>query len=257
MWSQITRILATSVCLVLLLQNNATAYADLYVMAEESTPPYAFMEHGIKKGIDHDIIVEAAKRMNIRVEIDFAPWLRMYKSVENGLCDAGSVFFHVKERELFAVYINPPLHHSTYSVFVKKGNPFTYSSIKSLYGKKVGVSRGYRLNNDFKNAVDSGLIKVEETTHISMNIKKVIAGRLDCMVANRDVTMLELSRTGLRGQLIALNPPLLDAMPLHVVFSKAGRYGKNKEFISKFESTLNEMKSDGTFQRIYDRYYAK
>jgi len=253
----LTRILAMSACILLLAYNNAKAGADLYVMAEESTPPYAFVEHGIKKGIDHDIIVEAAKRMNIRVEIDMVPWIRMYKSIETGVCDAGSVFFHVKERESFAIFTNPPLHHSTYSVFIRKDSKLEYSSIESLYGKTIGVSRGYRLNNDFKEAVDRGFIQIEETNNISMNIRKVMAGRLDCMVANYDVTMLELSRAGLRGQLIALNPPLLERKPLHFVFSKAGRYGNNKEFIAKFESTLDAMKNDGTFKRIYDRYYAK
>lgn len=232
----------------------AAGIEDLYILSEDSAPPYAYKEHGQGKGIDHDIIIEAAKRLNIRVRIDFVPWRRMYDSIENGTCDAGSTFFHIKSRESFAIYVNPPLHFSTYAVFVRKGNEFPYSSLESLAGKKVGVTRGYRLSTEFKHAVEHGKIHVEEVETIAMNIRKVAAGRLDCMVSNLDATHIELKRAGLLGRVVPLPIPVMESRGLHLVFSKAGRYGANRQFIARLEAVLEGMKEDGTFRKIYDSY---
>ncbi|WMW65970.1 transporter substrate-binding domain-containing protein [Nitratidesulfovibrio liaohensis] len=240
--------------LTLFMSEAALCSEEFYVMSEQNAPPYVFIENGKKKGIDYDIIIEAARRMGIDVKIDFVPWLRMYKSLENGACDGGSAFFHIKERESFVIYINPPIHHSSYVVFVRSGEEFEYSSPASLYGKRVGVTRGYRLNKEFSEAVTSGKINIEEVDNVSLNIQKIVTGRLDCMVSNRDATLIQLRNAGLSGKIVPLEHPVIEARGLHLVLSRAGRYAKDRNFISRLESVLRTMKEDGTFQNIYSLY---
>lgn len=240
--------------LILFMSESALCSEVFYVMAEQNAPPYVFIENGKKKGIDHDIITEAARRMGITVKIDFVPWLRMCKSLEIGTCDGGSALFHIKERESFAVYINPPIHYSSYVVFVRSGEEFEYSSPASLYGKRVGVTRGYRINKEFSEAATSGDINIEEVDNIPLNIQKMVSGRLDCMVSNRDATLIQLKKAGLSDKIVPLKIPVIEQRGLHLVLSRSSRYAKDHEFISRLESVLRAMKEDGTFQRIYSLY---
>lgn len=235
---------------------NANCAEDrLSIFAEENVLPYTFIDNGVMKGTDYDIMMEAAKRMNIRIDIKFMPWKRMKIGVERGLCDAGISFFYVKEREEFGIYSYPPLHYSTYVIFVRKGHEFPFASIEDLYGKTVGKTRGYSISEEFDKAVAEGRISVEEVTRNLQNIKKVAAGRLDCMVSNLDTTLIGLKRNGFADELVPLREPIKEAKGAHLVFSKAGKNIADKNaFVARFNSVLEKMKEDGTLQKIYASY---
>jgi polar amino acid transport system substrate-binding protein len=227
----------------------------LYILAEENVVPYTFIEDGQMKGIDYDIVMEAAKRMNIKTTIEFVPWNQMQSEVQHGSCDAGMTLFYVKDREDFGIYAFPPLHYITYMVFVRKGHEFPFASIEDLYGKTVGKVRGHSISDEFDQAVAEGNITVEEVTTNLTNIKKVEAGRLDCMVGYLDRTLMELKREGLTDDLVPLPTPVQEAKGAHVVFSKNGKNIADKDaFVAQFNAVLEGMTQDGTFQKIYDSY---
>ncbi|MCP4352792.1 MAG: transporter substrate-binding domain-containing protein [Desulfobacterales bacterium] len=235
--------------------HTSLAEGQLLFIGEENVPPYSYMENGQKKGTDYDLIQEVAKRMKIQININFTPWKRMKVYVEKGRCDAGFTMFYVKEREKFGIYARPPLHYSTYSVFVKKGHEFPFSSVRDLYGKTVGNVRGYKIGEGFDKAVAEGRITVEVVSQKKQNIKKLAAGRMDCFVSHRDTTLAAMKEMGFSDVIVPLPKPIKESKEAFLVFSKAGKNIADKEeFVKKFGSVLEEMKQDGTFQKIYDKY---
>jgi polar amino acid transport system substrate-binding protein len=224
------------------------------VLAEESAPPYSYVEDGKPFGIDYEIVVEAARRLGIDVNVEFVPWKRMLVAVQYGGCDAGVSFYYVKDRELFGIYLNPPVHYSVNMVFVREGEGFSFLSVSDLFGKKVGITRGYSVSVDFDKAVAGGDLLIEEGDNILSNIHKVLAGRIDCMVGNRDATLNILKRNGLAGKVVHLENPVSEARSAHIMLSRARRLSGDETFVSRFNETLLNMKEDGTFQRILESY---
>lgn len=233
----------------------ATAESLINIAAEENVFPYSFTENGEPRGIDYDIVVEAGKRMPIHYEIRFAPWKRMMYSLEKGICDAGFGLFYKKERESSVIFTKTPLHHSSYSIFVKKGKEFKFESIKDLYGKTVGNIRGYKVNEEFDKAVNDGKIRVEEVTEVIQNAKKLEFERVDCAVAHHDLMLYTLKSNGLADKIVELPKPVETNKPVYLVFSRIGKNIDDKEaFVKRFDAVLENMRNDGTFQKIYDKY---
>jgi len=233
----------------------ASAQNTLTFFGEENVPPWSFTEKDQIRGIDCDLILEVGKRMNLQINIQLTPWKRMILAVQDGECDAGFTSFYIKEREEFAIYAQPPLHYSTYSVFVRKGGEFPFAAIQDLYGKTVGIVRGYKIGDEFVQAVAAGRIKTEEVTEKAMNMKKLDDGRIDCAISPLETTLLTLQELGLADKIAALPKPVAESKPLHLVFSKSGKNIADKpDFVKRFSTVLEEMKKDGTFTGIYDRY---
>lgn len=239
---------------VLLLAAPAVAEPLLFC-GENNVAPYSFVADGEIRGIDHDLIQEAARRMGLEVRFQLLPWQRMYNYLQRGQCDAGFTIFYKKEREEFAIYVRPPLHYSTYSVFVKKGGEFSFDSVKDLYGKRVGNIRGYRVSDEFDEWAMAGLIKVEEVTELKQNILKLQSGRLDCAIGHHDMSLMVIKDLGLSADIIALPTPIKASKPLFLVLSSKGSSIKDKAaFAEKFSATLETMRNDGTYGKIFNSY---
>lgn len=235
--------------------NSGLAQERLRFVGENKVPPYSFKENGRVKGIDVDIIAEAAKRMKIGIDIELVPWKRMQVYVKKGLCDAGFTMFYMKEREQFGIFPTVPVHYSTFAVFVLKGSEFRFKTIEDLYGKRVGSIIGYRINELFDKASYEGRIIVNEVPRHSQNVKKLFSGRIDCLVSNYDSMVIAIKNNGLSGKIVALPAPLQKSKGAYIVFSKAGKTIRNKDaFANKFGMVLKEMKNDGSIQKIQENY---
>lgn len=234
---------------------NLALAEDRIKIIGEDVFPYSFTENGNKKGIDYDLIMEANKRMQIKADITFSPWKRMITTVEEGGYDAGFSVFYKKEREVFGIYAKTPLHYSKYSIFVKKGSEFKFESIKDLHGKTVGNIRGYKLNEEFDRAVSEGKIIVEEANEIAQNAKKLEAGRIDCVLGHHDLMLYTLKKLNLSDHIVPLPIPVEERKSAYLIFSRNGKNIADKNaFVNKYNTVLEEMMRDGTYQKINDKY---
>ncbi len=231
-----------------------TAQQSLSILGDDDYPPFSFEEDGELTGIDIDILNELFNRMNIDVEIELVPWNRLMALTKQGAVDGSFALFKTAEREEFCIYPEAPVHYSTFSVFVRQGNGFNFNSIQDLYGKTVGIPSGFTISDEFDLAKAQGLIAVEEVQTSQHNIRKLLAGRIDCFVANRLVTLYSIQQMGLAGQLVPLNQPIKEDRGAYFVLSSNSALAEKDKFIENYNVSLNEMYRDGTVQRILDAY---
>lgn len=250
------RFFALVFIIILICVNIVLAEDRLKFIGEDKVFPYSYKTNGQIKGTDPDILAEVARRMNISINIELVPFKRMKVYVKKGLCDAGFTMFYMKEREKFGIYPRLPFRYSNYSVFVKQGREFKFKSIEDLYGKNVGSVIGYHISEEFDTAVADGRIMLHEVPNHIQNIKKLLSGRIDCLINNYDYMLITMKDMGVAGKIVALPTSITELKGSYIVFSKAGRNIGNKEaFVKNFSSVLEEMKKDGTFQRIYKKYF--
>jgi polar amino acid transport system substrate-binding protein len=139
-------------------------------------------------------------------------------------------------------------------VFVRKGSEFPFASVQDLYGKTVGIVRGYKIGDEFNQAVAGGRIKTEEVTEKEMNVKKLDNGRIDCAISPLETTLVMIHELGLADRIVPLPKSVMESKPLHLLFSKSGKNIADKaDFVKRFNTVLDEMKKDGTSTRIYER----
>ncbi|MCW9033996.1 MAG: transporter substrate-binding domain-containing protein [Rhodospirillales bacterium] len=233
---------------------SAFAQDELTFITIPDFPPYAWKQDGKSLGIDVEIIQALAQRTGVKISLSFFPPNRLIRMTKNGEADGSFAAFKTQKREEFAQFVEPPLHYSTYLIFVKNGNEFSFETVQDLAGKTIGKNRGFHISKAFSNAEEDNLFKVIEVNTMEQNIKMLDRGRTDVLVGNEQEVQFFLKQLGLSDKIKSLTQPILKPRGAYLMLSKASGITKNKELISKLSQELQDMKADRTFEVIYEKY---
>lgn len=217
--------------------------------------PFTWEENGQAKGIDIDIVKEMCQRMEVKCNIRFYPWKRVLAYTEEGKIDGGFGAFKNPTREAFAYFLKYPVHYSTYSVFVKKGHEFSFQKIEDLYGKNIGINRGFKLSKEFDEAVDTNKIHVQEAGDMAANINKLMLSRIEGIAGNYHETLILLKKMRLSDQVVSLPYPIIPPKGAYLMISKATNIPNKIQLINKMNGILKVMYDDGTVDQINAKYF--
>jgi len=239
---------------VIIAADFAVAQKTLSFVTLDNFSPFAWKEDEQSKGIDVDVVNEMCQRLSVKCDITFRPWKRVLAETRWGEKDGGFSAFKTQEREVFAYFLDYPLHYSTYKIFVKKGKEFPFEKVDDLYGKIIGKNRGFNTGEEFDKATEEGRIRVEEATDAKANIRKLMAERIEALVGNYHETLLMLKQLGFSGQVIPLPLPIRKPRGAYLIISKSAKISNKAELINEMNNTLKNMYEDGTVERINSRY---
>lgn len=232
----------------------AFSQQTLHFATMDGFRPFTWLEDDEAKGIDVDIITEMCARMKIKCVISFYPWKRVLAYVKKGLTPVGFSAFQTPDRMEYAHFPTYPIHYSTYSIFVRKGHEFPFQTIKDLYGKKIGMNRGFNLNREFNKAFASNDILVEEVATTEKNLIKLLAGRLDGIAANKHETLMLLKEMNASEKVVALSKPLTPPRAAYLMLSKKAKIENKQQLIEQMDETLKGMYDDGVIDHIHNAY---
>jgi len=175
--------------------------------------------------------------------------------VKSGQSAGGFTGFRTPEREAYAHFLSHPLHFSTYNIFVKSGQEFDFSQISDLYGKTIGIERGFAVSREFNQAVDLGRIKIQETDSLEQNIKKLLAGgRIDAVIGNYHKMQIKVSELKVQCELSCLPTPIVTPRPSYLMISKKWEHPDKDHILQRLNATLKSMYDDGSIDRINAGY---
>jgi polar amino acid transport system substrate-binding protein len=200
-------------------------------------------------GLGLEIIRAAYKTQGHEVTMEYVPWARAEAGVKNGTYDILPFTWRTDARLKVLLYSTP------YAIgnvrFIKrKGDPFEFTGLASLAGKRIGVVRGYGYGDAF---AASNTFERENGNDLMTNIKKLLRERLDLtledeivarsIIGNEDPKALE--------QIEFVKQPL-SVNPLYVT---AGLQNpKAQEMIGAFNKGLEIIQANGVLDRIYKKY---
>ena len=96
---------------------------------------------------------------------------------------------------------------------------------------------------------------MDEAQNAELNLSKLLSGRMDCYVSNYHIALYNIRKLGYQGQIVPLSEPLAPKKGTFMAISKKSKNIPNKEeFMKKFSATLREIHSDGTLERITNKY---
>lgn len=234
----------------------ASSQETLVLGITDEFKPYSWLENGEMKGIDTDITLELCKRANITCQIQFMPWKRVQNLVEIGELDGAIAAFKTPEREEYAVFLDLPVHYTRQSIFVRQNARFNFQGIADLYGKRVGINRGFKVSSEFDSAAAERAFFLDESDTIEVALLKLSSGRIDAVVASQLQTQIAISQLNLEGDITELDKPITSPRPSYIMLSKRSAVTQNDMLINKLNSSLQLMYDDDTVGGIA-RYYIR
>ena len=210
-----------------------------------------------QEGIDTEIISNLFKRCNYPVDITFYPWKRLMLALEYGEIVMGGPGFKTESREKYAIYLNKPLNYATFSIFVRKSEIFPYRKLSDLYGKLVGINRGYSISPEINSPEHKGKIQIIPANTAEINLNKLIFKRIDIYVGNRDAVLFKAMQMKILDKIEFLATPISEPRPVYLMISKKAKFAGKDQMINTLNHHLTLMWKDNTIDSIIDKYIQK
>jgi polar amino acid transport system substrate-binding protein len=220
-------------------------FAETTILFDAANPPFMYERGGSAAGIYPALVSEAFRRIGAPVTVLAIPWKRALLAIGSGEAGIGGVY-RTSSREL-AWDFSAPIFEETTMLYVLRGGDFRFDSLADLSGKKIGVLRGWSYGNIFDSAVHDGRISVEPESSDLLNFRKLVAGRLDAVAAIRESGdgYSEFMNAGVHRL-----PAAMSSNRTYIAFNKTS---KMTGVIAAFNSEIDLMIKDGTFDRIVNR----
>jgi polar amino acid transport system substrate-binding protein len=200
---------------------QAQARAPALRLATSEWLPYAgrALPQG---GLSTAVASAVAARVGYAVEVEYLPWKRAMQA-GSGPGFAGYFPAYPTAERAHQCYLSGPIGHSTLGLAVRAAEPLHWRTLDDLAGAKLGVVLGYSNGEQVDNMVEQGKLSVDYSTNDTVNLEKLLAGRVNAVVIDRAVLRYLLaSDPGLKGRrgLLAFEDHTLAALNLHVCFQR-------------------------------------
>jgi len=196
------------------------------------------------------IVTQAFAQMNIRVEFGFFPWSRSLELAKNNHWDGSCCWFETSQWQE-AFYYSDVLISREKIFFHLKSYPFDWHSYEDLQGMAIGTTARHAYGEDFARASEKGLLAIEQVPSNEMNLKKLLAGRIDIFPIERSVGYQLLSELfpPEKAQLVTHHPKVLYSGSVRLLISK--KNPKGRDIMEKFNLGLKKLKASGDYRQLF------
>jgi len=213
----------------------------------EDWPPVNFKSGNGVDGMAVELVHNLQARIGTRQEIHLVPWARGYKAV---LEDPNVMLFSVgrtSEREKLMRFIGPIAISDTV-LYTRKGNAERLRSLREgIHALPVGA---YRSSIFVDTARKKGFQYIEQANSPQIEANMLLAGRFD-MLVDSSVAINQILRSIGHTSDEVEKVTVLDSLELYFAFS----LNTSPEILTAWEGALRASKKDGTFQKIYQKWF--
>ena len=200
-------------------------------------------------GLGADIAEEIGNTLGHTVIIQLYPWKRAQHMVETGKADVLIAPYKTPERELFMDFTANHFYTDTMVFYVKSDSDITWNgNFSSVSSRRIGVVLGWSYGDDFGSARAN--LKIDTAPNISMNFKKLLAGRVDILAVNIRNAMPAIAELGYEGSVKYILPPI-KRTNCYYGFSKQREL---TQFRTEFDQMLKKMDDSGRIDIIRKKY---
>lgn len=222
------------------------------ILAEDDYYPYSRKsETGGAEGITVDIIKAAFEEMGVTAIFSPENFDRAMRKVKDGheICCFNTPF----EKRIANDYLWPEheLYISETFFYAREDFKGKISKIKDLEGKKLGLTLGYgygdEINGNIK--INKSWVKSDE-----INMKKLIAGRIDIVAQNPYIAMRLISKLGAKGKIKPAGK-IPTQRHMHLVFSK--HHDKSEKWLELFDKGMEKIIENRQYESIFSDWEKK
>jgi polar amino acid transport system substrate-binding protein len=219
--------------------------APLVIYTEE-LPPLNYTRDGELTGLSVEMVREIQKRIGDSTPTQVVPWARGYKAALEQPNVALFSTTRTEEREKLFKWVGP-LTRWNYVFYKKRGSPITLNSLDDA--RQVETIATYRDDAREQFLKQKGFINLESSPKLISCARKLMEGRVDLWLDSNLTAHQVVQNAGYNPA--DLEPVLtVKTNHLYIAFSLATA----DSVVEQWQSALNDMVGDGSYQAIYQRW---
>ncbi|WP_420908737.1 ABC transporter substrate-binding protein [Brevibacillus humidisoli] len=208
-------------------------------------PPFNYQENGELVGFDVEIGYALAEKMGMTPKPVTNPWQTILAALKADKFDAIIGSMAITDERKKEVDFSIPYYESGAQIFVNKENQ-QIASADDLKGKRIGVVVSSTFEKIAKEYTDQVETYDSDVTALQ---ELLVEGRLDAVITDELVGKYAITQNDLAIKPVG-EPLFLDQMAIPV---KKG----NTELLEKLNKALEEIKADGTYEKISQKYFGE
>lgn len=216
--------------------------------------PYNGNPESDRPGMLVEIARTAFERAGITIRYELVPWTRAIEGVRGGSYDG--IIGGGRETTPDFVFPDRPVVVVSNRFYVVSGNPWRYDGDGSLEQIRLGVIRDYAYGSLFDQYIrihrtDPGRIQeVGGDRALILNIRKLLAGRIDVLVSEQRVFNHEVRSVG--SDEVIVEAGIGSEAELYLTFSPALAVSDSRARL--FSRMMDQLRRDGELDRIRQKY---
>ncbi len=214
----------------------------LTIYTEISPPRQVQGANGEPAGPSVEVVREIQRRVGNKDLIQIVPWARGYAMLEHNPNTVLFVMGRTAERNPLFQWVGP-LEEVTYSFYVKADSKLVISSMEDA--KKLMAIGVYRDDVRDQLLTKAGFTNLERTIDNVMNVKKLMAGRIDAITSTNIVNKDMVEAAGFKREDLREAYSFFKAQ-LWIAFSK----GTPEATVNAWAHAFEAMKKDKTLEKI-------
>jgi len=223
----------------------------LTMSVNPTLPPMQFVDQsGALKGMRVELGEQIAKRLCLTPEYVRIEFSAMIPGLQAGRWDVinTGIFFTEERAKLMQMLV---YEDQAISISAAKGNPLKIAKPDDLSGKSIGVELGgfeeRKARELDKQLTDKGMkgMTIRTFENFAMAFQALRAGQVE-VALSIDSTGAEYQKRG------DFERVLSGLFPTPVALA-----ARNKELAAAMAKVMNDMKADGSFQKLFDQYGVK
>ncbi|MGL1932924.1 MAG: transporter substrate-binding domain-containing protein [Desulfotalea sp.] len=238
------RLFIFAFAILLMVGANSVFAKDFKIMTEEY-PPYNYTDNGKITGLSTDVVLAIAKKIGHPTDMKMLPWARAYGLIQKG---SGQILFSMtrtEARESLFKWVGP-VAKNKWVFFAKKGSNISISSLDDA--KKVGKIGTYKDDATESFLKEQGFKNNVSVINDDKNIPKLMAGRIDLWIVGEIQGIYKAKKQNMSGDLEKVFD--VKDTELYIAFSK----DTADVDVEKWQTALDEMKADGSYDAILKKY---
>ncbi len=230
------QVVAESIVEKVILENNKTV-----TIALGEWPPF-IGERLSGFGTISRIVTSSFENQGYKVTVGFFPWKRSFELTRMGDWDATAVWIRNPQRERKFIYSDAVMV-GTQVLFYRKDSLFDWESSDDLEKYIIGGSTGYYHGEIIDQGEKAGVLTLERIPDEAANFKKLLIGRIDLVVANKDVGYYLMNQIFDAEELskITHHRKPLETATYHLIIGK--KNPRSQELIDVFNLGLAQVRS--------------
>ncbi len=221
----------------------------VYTVGIDTTyPPFEYEENGKYVGIDVDLINAIAEDQGFEVELKAMDFKGIIPALQAGQLDISMGGMSITEERKEVVDFTDAYFDAGVSLVIGKDNT-EIQSVEDLKGKKVAVKKGTVGANYAQSIVDEIGFEIVQFDDSPSMFLEVQNGNAAALFEDYPVISYAIAQQDLGLQVVGdrLND---DQYGIGVL------KGKNQEILEKINQGLKNLKENGKYQEILDKYLA-
>ncbi len=194
-------------------------------------------ENGEIAGFEHDLLVEIAKRANLKIDMIDSSFLQIISGVQEGKLDIGIGLISITNERKKTLQFSEPYMKSQVVILGNEENKLINED-KIIYGLTKGTYFKHIIENK-KN------IEIVEDIDTEVVIQKLLSKEIDYAILDRGIADIHIAETP-----ILYKKEILREDSIGIAFSK----NLPEQFVHKIDAIILKMKVDGSLDELKNNY---